>query len=72
MMPEETPKALVCGWERRGKIIDLRSISEWPAHIESRLRLRHWEAVTLIGKGYKLSILSQARMRQKVKNHQLY
>ncbi len=31
------------GRERRGKIIGLRPISERPAHIESRLRLGHWE-----------------------------
>lgn len=46
------------GRERRGQIIGRRPISERPAHIESRLRLGHWEGDTLIGKGHKQAIVS--------------
>ena len=46
------------GRERRGQIIGRGPISERPAHIESRLRLGHWQVDTLIGKGHKQAIVS--------------
>jgi IS30 family transposase len=40
--------------ERRGQIINRRSISERPAEVESRQQLGHWEGDTMSGSGAEI------------------
>lgn len=39
----------ISGCDRRGQIVDKRSISERLAHIETRIQVVHWEGDTVIG-----------------------
>ena len=44
--------------ERRGQIINRRSISERPAEVESRQQLGHWEGDTMIGAGHRGALVT--------------
>ena len=43
--------------DRRGQIVDRRSISERPAHIETRIQVVHWEGDTVIGAHHKQAVV---------------
>ena len=40
-------------YDRRGRLVGKRHISERPAHVEKRRTVGHWEVDTVIGKGAK-------------------
>jgi IS30 family transposase len=46
------------GQDRRGQIINRRSIRERPAHVEKREKIGHWEGDTIIGAKHKQAIVT--------------
>ena len=49
--------------ERRGQILNRRSISERPAAVESRQELGHWEGDTMIGAGRRGALVTLVERR---------
>ena len=51
-------KRYASGRDRRGQIVGRRSISERPAHLETRSQIGHWEGDTVIGAAHKQAIVT--------------
>ena len=51
-------KRILSGHDRRGQIVNRRSLAERPAHIEARQHVGHWEADTVIGKNHQQAIVT--------------